>query len=101
MIVNLMSAYHHHRPCLPSICRRSLWPGLGQEALAAGQDGEERDAKHGACCERENGSRGKMISENPTLKKIRLTPLPRSNNFPFGVKPVMMMYPMLLISSEC
>lgn len=58
-VANMMPCY---RPCFPSICRRSFWPRLGQEALAARQDGEERDAQHGTCCQGEDGSRGMIIT---------------------------------------
>lgn len=45
------------RPCSSSQCRWRLRARPGQEAVPACQDGEERDAKYGACRQGAHGSR--------------------------------------------
>ena len=61
--------YHHRlesstdvllssRSCIPQKYRRRLRARPGQETLAAGEDGEERDAQHGARGQGTHGSGG-------------------------------------------
>lgn len=44
------------RPCLSPVCGRCLWAGPGQKTVAAGEDGKERHAQHGAGVARADGS---------------------------------------------
>jgi hypothetical protein len=49
------------RPLFPQRCRWRFRTRSRQEAVAAGEDGEERHALHGARRQRENGGRSKLI----------------------------------------
>jgi len=62
-----------------------------KEALAARQDGEERDAQHGACWPRAHGGRSTRHLYLPLLPPANAL---SSNNSQFGVRDVTTMYQM-------
>lgn len=84
------------RPCFPQADCRCLRARSVQEALAAGQNGEECHAQHGACRSRENGSRCKAKLASFSIRpKLTVT---HSNNYQSGEKPAMTTFRMSRIS---
>lgn len=58
-------------PHFPQIrAPRSLRPGSREEAVATGEDGEERDALNGAGGAREDGGGGELRQQPKTLLRL-------------------------------
>jgi len=95
----ILTTVSDHRPQLPQVGPPGRFRTRPcEEAVAAGEDGEERDALHGACWQGAHGSRGR---QNTTPRVTHRTDGYDSNNSPSGVRCATTMFPMSPTSSVC
>jgi hypothetical protein len=90
--INSVRTANPARTCPPQADRRPVGARARPQAVAAGQDGEERDAQHGAGRPRAHGGRSKLPLASKSVKQQLIL---SSNNSPSGVRPAMTTFPML------